>query len=57
MYNLNHYRYVYRRSIRFIQEGKVRGFIYRTGIRIKEAGERIGLPALIKIGIFIKNMV
>ena len=33
------------------------GFIYRLGIRIKEAGERLNIGILKRIGLLIKDLV
>jgi hypothetical protein len=33
----------------------MRGFIYRTGVRIKETGERLGLPWLVRLGYLVRG--
>ena len=35
----------------------MKGFIYRLGISIKEAGEQLKIVLLIRVGLFIKGLV
>jgi len=35
----------------------MRGFIYRTGTSIKEAGEQLRTPILIKLGLNLRGLV
>jgi hypothetical protein len=35
----------------------MRGFLYRTGIRIKEAGERWGRPSIVSLGLGLVDWV
>ncbi len=35
----------------------MKGFIYRLGVSIKEAGEQLQIVLLIRVGLFVKGLV